>query len=81
MLGGLVGDGKLAEVPADHVEFDLHIVEGFSVVNCNIGTNHLWEDDGITEVGLDGDGLLTKRSVLLALLAFSIEPDVLMLDL
>jgi hypothetical protein len=77
----LVGERKLAEISSDHVELNLNVVEGLAVVNCNIGTNHLWEDDGITEVSLDGDGLLTKRCVLLALLAFGIEPDVFMLDL
>lgn len=81
MPAGLVGERKLAEISADHVELDLDVVEGLSVVDCNIGSDHLWEDDGITEVSLDGDGLLTERCVLLALLAFGIEPDVFMLDL
>ena len=80
MPGGLVGDGKLAQVPADHVELDLDVVEGFAVVDCDVGADHLWEDDGVTEVGLDGYGLFSERCVLFALLAFGVEPDVLVLD-
>ena len=79
--GGLVGDGKLAEVPADHVELDLDVVEGLAVVDSDVGADHFWEDDGVAQVGLDGDGLLAERRVLLALLALGVEPDVLVLDL
>ena len=79
--GGLVGDGELAEVSSDHVELDLDVVEGLAVVDGHVGSDHLGEDDGIAQVGLDGHWLLTEGRILLALLALGIEPDVFMLDL
>lgn len=62
---GLVGDAELAEVAADHVELDLHIVEGLSVVNSNVVSDHLGHHNRISEVGLHWGWLLSGKSVLL----------------
>ena len=78
---GLVGQGELAEISADHVELDFNVVKGLAVVDCHIVADHFWEDDGIAEVGLDWDGLLSGLGILLALLALGIEADVFVLDL
>lgn len=76
----LVGERELAEVPADHVELDLHVVEGLAVVDGHVSADHLGQHNRISEVGLDGDGLFAEGRVLLALLALGVEPDVLVLD-
>jgi hypothetical protein len=81
VLTGLVSKGELSEVPADHVELDFHIVEALSVVDSHIVTDHLGHDNGVAEVSLDGNGLLSGLSVLLALLALGVEADVFVLDL
>ena len=81
VLARLVGKGELSKVPADHVELDFHIVETLSVVDSHIVADHFGKDDGITEVSLDGHGLLSRLCVLLALLTLSVETDVFVLDL
>jgi hypothetical protein len=78
--GGFIGDGKFTQVPSDHIELDFDVVECLAVVDGDVVANHFGEDDGITEVSLDGGGLLSGKCVLFALLAFGIESDVLMLD-
>jgi hypothetical protein len=81
VLAGLVGEGELAEVPADHVELDFDVVEALAVVDGDVAAHHFGQDDGVAEVGLDGDGLLSEWRVLLALLALRVEADVFVLDL
>jgi hypothetical protein len=81
VLAGLVGDGELAEVPADHVELDFDVVEALAVVDCNVVAHHFGHDDGVTEVSLHGHGLLSGLGVLLALLALGVQPDIFVLDL
>ncbi len=81
MLGGLVGDGELSQVSTDHIELDFDVVECLAVVDCDVVADHFGEDDGVPEVSLDWDWLLSRLRVLLALLAFGIESDVLVLDL
>lgn len=80
MPGGLVGDGKLAQVPADHVELHLHVVKRLAVVDSHVGAHHLGQDNSITQVGFNWHWLFTEGCVLLALLALGIESDVFMLD-
>ncbi len=67
MLDGLVGDGELAQVATNKVRLDLNIDELLSVVDTDDGADHLWEDDSVSEVGLDGDWLLTISNILLSL--------------
>ena len=63
MTNWLVGHGELTEVIADHVSFDFDGVPVLSRVNFADGTDHLWHDDGISQMSLDGFGLLSVRSV------------------
>jgi hypothetical protein len=67
VLDRLVGDGEFTEVVTNHLGLDLDLVEGLSVVNTNNGTNHLGDDNHVTEVGLDNSGLLVSGSILLGL--------------
>ena len=76
----LIGDRELAEVAADHVELDLDVHEYFSVVDGDVVAYHFGHHDGISQVGLDGNGLLSRDAVLFRFLAFGVEPDVFMFD-
>ena len=67
VLDGLVGDGELAEVVSNHFGLDFNLVEGLAVVDTNVGTDHLRDDDHVTEVGLDDLGLLLRTAGLLGL--------------
>lgn len=67
VLDRLVGDGELAQVETDKVGLDLNIDELLSVVNTNDGADHLGEDDSVTQVGSDSNGLLAIRALLLGL--------------
>ena len=81
MLAGLVGEGELSEVPADHIELDFDVVKALAVVDCHIVAHHFGQHDGVAEVGLHGHGLLSGLGVLLALLALGVQTDVFVLDL
>ena len=67
VLDALVGDGELSEVVSDHLGLDLDLVEGLSVVDTNDGSDHLGDDDHVTEVSLDNSGLLHGGGILLGL--------------
>lgn len=81
MAGWLVGNGELSEISADHVELHLNIIEALSIVDCNVVTDHLGKNDGISEVGLNWSRAFSRLSVLLGLLALSIEADVFVFNL
>lgn len=53
-----VGDGELTQVVANHLWLDLNGVENLTVVDTNQGTNHLWDNDHVSQVGLDNSWLL-----------------------
>jgi len=76
----LVAQRKLSQISTDHVEFYFNIVERFAVVDSNVVANHFWEYDGIAEVSFNGSGLLSRLGILFRLFAFSVEPDVFVLD-
>ncbi|GMT29326.1 hypothetical protein PFISCL1PPCAC_20623, partial [Pristionchus fissidentatus] len=80
VLDRLVGDGELSEVVSDHLRLDLSLVEDLSVVDSDDGSDHLGEDDHVTEVGLDGGRLLEYSSGLLGLLEASKKSEVLALE-
>lgn len=73
VLDGLVGDGELAQVVSDHLRLDFNLVEGLAVVDTNVGTNHLGDDDHVTQVGLDDLGLLLNRGAGLQGLADALD--------
>jgi hypothetical protein len=61
----LVGDGEFTKIVTSHLRLDFNLVEDLTVVNTNDGTNHLRDNDHVTEVGLDSLRLLTGRGRLL----------------
>jgi len=60
-------DGELSEVVANHLRLDLDLVEFLARVNADDASNHLGDDNHITEVGLDEVGLLVGLGLLLGL--------------
>lgn len=46
---------------------DFHLVENFAVVNTNHTADHFWNNDHVSEVGLDDLWLLHGGSLLLCL--------------
>lgn len=67
VLDWFVGNGELGEVVTDHLRSDFDLVENFSVVDSDDGADHLWNDDHVSQMGLDWSWLLVCRSVLLGL--------------
>jgi hypothetical protein len=63
----LVGDGELAEVVANHLRLDLHLVELLAGVDADNAADHLGDDNHVTEVSLDKVGLLVGLGLLLGL--------------
>ena len=51
----------------DHLWLDLDLVELLSGVDTNDGTDHLWDNDHVTEVSLDEVWLLVWLGLLLGL--------------
>lgn len=52
---------------ANHLRLDLDLVELLTGVDTNNGTNHLGDNDHVTEMGLDEIGLLVGLGLLLGL--------------
>lgn len=63
----LLRDGELSKVVANHLRLDLNLVELLSRVDTNDRTNHLWDNDHVTEVSLDEVWLLIWLGLLLGL--------------
>ena len=80
VLSVLVGEGELAQVSADHVEFDFNNIESFSIVNSNVVTNHVGHDDSISQVGLNWSWFLTGLSIFLCFFALQVKPVISVLD-
>ena len=64
VTSGLVGHGVLTEVVANHVGLDFDGVPVLSGVDLSDRPDHVWHDDAVAEMGLDGLGLLTVWGVL-----------------
>ena len=64
VLDGLVSHGVLGEIVAAHVGLDLNGGPVLARVDLSDTTDHLGHNDGVTEVGLDGLGLLTVGGIL-----------------
>lgn len=60
-------DGELSKVVANHLGLDFDLVELLAGVNTNDGSDHLGDDDHVTEVSLDKVGLLVGLGLLLGL--------------
>ena len=67
VLYRLVGQTELAQVVADHLGLDLHLVEGLAVVHAHHAADHLGYNDGVAQMRLDHGGLLERRRLLLGL--------------
>lgn len=57
---------KLSQVESNHLRLDLNLVEFFSGVDTDDGSDHLWDDDHITKVGLNEVRLLVGLCLLLS---------------
>lgn len=67
VLDWLVGQAELAQVVTDHLSLDFNLIEGLAVVHTDHAADHLGDDDGVTQVGLDHSWLLKWRRLLLGL--------------
>lgn len=67
VAGGDVGHGELAEVVADHLGLDLGVDKEATGVDADHGADHLGDDNHVTQVGLDGSGLLVGLALGLSL--------------
>ncbi|EEQ38890.1 hypothetical protein CLUG_03016 [Clavispora lusitaniae ATCC 42720] len=57
-----VSDGELTQVVANHLWLDLNGVENLTVVDTNQRTNHFWNNNHVSQVGLDNSRLLVSWS-------------------
>lgn len=55
-----VGDGELTQVVANHLWLNLNGVENLTVVDTNQGADHLWNNNHVSQVGLDDSWLLVS---------------------
>lgn len=67
VLDGLVRDGELGQVVADHLGLDLDLVELLAGVDADDAADHLGNDNHVTQVSLDNVGLLVGLGLLLSL--------------
>jgi len=65
VLDWLVTDRELAQIVADHVRLDFDLGEAHAVVDTDSRGNHLWDDDHVSQVGLDNDRLAITIGILL----------------
>lgn len=62
VLNRLVGNGEFTKVMTNHLGLDFKLVKSFSVVDTNVSTNELRNDDHVAQVGLDNFGLVFRSS-------------------
>ena len=65
VLDGFVGHREFSQVVTDHLWLDFDRGKGLSVVDAADGAGHLGDDDHVSEMGLDGVGLLVGGGFLL----------------
>ena len=73
----LVSEGVLSQEVTNHVSFDFDWVPVLAAIDVDDGVAHLWDDDAVSQVGLDGLGLVSWLDVLLGLSEFLDESVVL----
>jgi hypothetical protein len=61
-LNSPVGNRELSEVVSNHFWLNFDLVEDFSVVNSQLGSNHLRNDDHVSEVSLDGNWFVERTT-------------------
>lgn len=57
-----VRDGEFTQVVANHFRLDFNRVEDLTVVDSNDGTDHFWDNDHVSQVGLDSSRLFVRLS-------------------
>ena len=80
MANRLVSHGVLSQIVADHIGFDFDGVPVLSTIDINLGVAHLWDNDAISEMGLDSLWLLTRNLGSLGLSEFLDKSFILSLD-
>merc|ERR1719456_1353998 len=80
MRNGLVRNGELCQVLADHIGLDLHVDELLAVVDPDHAANHLRHDHHVAEMSLHGYRLLAVGGLLLGLPELLQQGDRLALD-
>merc|ERR1719396_109647 len=80
VLDGLVGDGELGEVVADHLGLYLNVDVLLAIVDAHDAAYHLWHDHHVPQVRLHSLGLLTVGGLALGLAQLLEECDRLPLD-
>lgn len=63
----ILRDREFSQVVSNHLRLNLDLVELLSRVDTNDATNHLWDNDHVSEVSLNKVGLLVGLSLLLGL--------------
>ena len=65
MANWLVGERVLSQESSDHVSLDLDLVPVLTTVAFDNGSAHLWDDDAVSKMSLDGLWLLSNGTLLL----------------
>ncbi|PPE01155.1 hypothetical protein GOBAR_DD01825 [Gossypium barbadense] len=60
MLNGLVRNGKLGKVMADHFRLDFNLVECLAIVHTDNASNHFGYNNHIPQVGSDWFWFLSR---------------------
>lgn len=63
VLDRLVTDGEFGQVMSNHLRLYFYLVEGFTIVDSNDASDHLWNDDHIAQVSSDWFRFLTRGSL------------------
>jgi hypothetical protein len=63
----ILRDREFSQVVSNHLRLDLDLVEFLSRIDTNDATNHLGDNDHVSQVSLDQIGLLVGLSLLLGL--------------
>ena len=71
---------EFTKVVTSHLRLDFHSSEGLSVVDTTNGTDHLGDNDHVSQVGLDGGRLLVGCGILLGLSQLLEKSEVLSLE-
>lgn len=64
VLDRLVTDGEFCEIMASHLRLYLHAVEDLSIIDSNNASNHLWDNNHVSQVCLNDRRLFVRWSSL-----------------